>query len=127
MYLGNPPLRGFYAERIVPADGLAGNPIYVTDGTLAFGYHGYAMRTKLAQYYTSNWAGISDAGWNARLERVNFALLDRFELNARKMLGPEQYGLQYGYDPIARARRYLSKINHDATSKRALPSSEANL
>lgn len=99
----------------------------MTDVTLAFGYHGYAMRTKSTQYYTSNWAGISDAGWNARLERVNFDLMDRFELNARKMLGPEQYGLQYGNDPIARARRYLSKINHVAASKRALSRNEANL
>jgi len=47
VFLNKPPLPGFYAERIIPGEGFAGNHIYVTDGRIAFDYHGYSSRLKL--------------------------------------------------------------------------------
>ncbi|SPJ30776.1 hypothetical protein [Falsiruegeria mediterranea] len=66
VYLQAPPLPGFHAERIIPGDGFAGNHIYVTDGTVAFDYHGYTLRNRLLRYYTNTGranmpkAGIAD-------------------------------------------------------------------
>ncbi|WP_205520547.1 hypothetical protein [Tropicibacter sp. Alg240-R139] len=88
VYLQAPPLPGFYAERTLPGDGFAGNHIYVTDGTVAFDYHGCSLRHLLLRYYTNNWAEEYTQGWHCRLERVAFNLLSTQALNARKMLGP---------------------------------------
>lgn len=115
VYLLDPPLSGFFAERIVPAEGYAGNHIYVTDGVIAFDYHGYSVRERLLQHHTRNWAGEYDEGWQCRLERVDFDLLCATALNARKMRGPGQYG----YDVRARAREYLAGIDHPAAYGRA--------
>jgi hypothetical protein len=116
VYLQAPPLPGFHAERIIPGDGFAGNHIYVTDGTVAFDYHGYTLRNRLLRYYTNNWAGEYAEGWHCRLEPVDFDLLSTQTLNARKMLGPNQYL----FDPIPRAQRYLWNIDHFAARNKAL-------
>lgn len=115
VYLRQPPLPGFYAERIVPGEGYAGNHVYVTDGSIAFDYHGYSIRNRLVRYYTNNWAGEYSEGWNCLLERVNFCLLNTTDLNARKMLGPDQYR----NDAIARARNYLARIDHQVAFVKA--------
>ena len=41
-FLEHPPLEGFYGERIIPGEGFSGNHIYVTNGVIAFDYHGYS-------------------------------------------------------------------------------------
>ena len=115
VYLSAPPLQGFYAERIIPRDGKAGNHIYVTDGTLAFDYHGYSCRARLLAHHVAGWSRRYGGDWTYDLERVSFNLLDTMALNARKMLGPEQY---FG-DPIARAQAFLSRINHVAAYRKA--------
>lgn len=38
VYLQNPPLPGFFSERVIPGDGFSGNHIYVTNGDIAFDY-----------------------------------------------------------------------------------------
>ncbi len=116
VYLRQPPLPGFYAERIIPGEGFAGNHIFVTDGVIAFDYHGYTVRNRLLRYYTNNWAGEYSGGWTCRLERVEFDLLNSSALNARKMLGPNQYK----FDPILRAQRYLARIDHRKAAETAL-------
>ncbi len=116
VYLQLSPLPGFFAERIIPNEGFAGNHIYVTDGTIAFDYHGYTIRNRLVRYYTNNWAGEYPEGWNCMLEKVEFNLLCTSELNARKMLGPDQFR----YDPVPRARDYLSRIDHENAAIKAL-------
>ena len=116
VYLDRAPLEGFYAERIIPGDGFAGNHIYVTNGLVAFDHHGYSIRNRLVRYHTNNWAGEYPEGWHCNLERVSFDLLSTPELNARKMLGPDQY-LD---DPIQRARNYLARIDHERASANAL-------
>lgn len=116
VYLAQSPLPAFFAERIVPGDGFAGNHIYVTNGTIAFDYHGYSIRNRLVSYYTNNWAGEYAEGWNCRLERVDFDLLSTVDLNKRKMLGPDQYRS----DPIERAMNYIARIDHSKAAAKAL-------
>ncbi|KAB2697579.1 hypothetical protein F9K79_17150 [Ochrobactrum sp. Kaboul] len=115
VFLQEAPLPGFYAERVIPGEGFAGNHIFVTDGVVAFDYHGYTLRNRLLTYHTNGWANRSAEGWNCRLERVAFDLLSRRDLNDNKMLGPDQYL----HDPIARAETYLSRVNHAEAAARA--------
>lgn len=115
VYLRDPPLPGFYAERIVPGEGFAGNHIFVTDGLLAFDHHGYSLRYRLLAYHTAGWARRYEEGWNCHLEKVAFDLLSTRDLNDNRMLGPDQY-LD---DPIKRAKAYLDRIDHVDASRRA--------
>ena len=114
-YLAAPPLPGFHAERIIPAEGFAGNHVYVTDGTVAFDYHGYALRDRLLSHHRRGWSARSRPGWDCVIERVDFDLLDTAELNRRKMLGPDQYG----HDPTARAHRFIARVDHRKAAARA--------
>ena len=81
VFLDQPPLLGFYAERIIPGDGFPGNHIYVTNGRIAFDYHGYSLRLNLLLHHTSGWAARYPQGWSCMCERVDFDLLDTEELN----------------------------------------------
>jgi hypothetical protein len=108
-------MRGFHAERIVPAEGFPGNHIYVTDGTLAFDYHGYCGRERLLAHHAKGWSGYRP-GWSATIEPVAFDLLDTTELNRRKMLGPDQYL----HDPKARAQTFIDRIDHGKRADRVL-------
>ena len=108
VFLRHPPLPGaWHAERIVPHAGHAGNHIFVTDGCVAFDFHGYACRDRLLAHHRRQWSARSP-GWDADLEVVDFDLLDTKELNARRMLGPDQY-LQ---DPVPRAMRFVAARRH---------------
>jgi hypothetical protein len=115
VFLRDNPLPGFYAERIIPGEGFAGNHIYVTDGVVAFDHHGYSLRKRLLLHHTVGWANHSPQGWNCLLEGVNFDLLDTRDLNNNKMLGPDQYL----HDPIARAQRFLDRVDHLGASAQA--------
>ncbi|CCV05170.1 hypothetical protein MESS2_1500015 [Mesorhizobium metallidurans STM 2683] len=59
------PLEGFYAERIIPDEDFSGNHIYVTNGTVAFDYHGYSDRRRLLEHHRKGWTSKND-GWAAR-------------------------------------------------------------
>jgi hypothetical protein len=116
VYLERPPLPGFYAERIVPSDGFAGSHAYVTDGDLAFDFHGYSVRSKLLEHHRRGWSG-RQPGWDCVIETVDFDLLNTAELNRRKMMGPDQYL----HNAIPRARRFIERVDHRvaaAASKR---------
>lgn len=105
VFLADPPRPGFHAERIIPGEGFAGNHIFVTDGTVAFDFHGCSCRTRLLRHHTGQWSDASAPGWHCRLERVTFDLLDTAALNARKMLGPDQYL----HDPRPRAQAFVAQ------------------
>ena len=107
-YLLHPPVAGFYAERIVPADGFPGAHVYVTDGTVAFDYHGYSLRARLLAHHKKGWSRHR-ADWTCEMVAVTFDLLDTLELNLRKMLGPDQYL----HDPIPRAQTFIRTIDHN--------------
>ena len=115
VFLRDAVLDDFYAERVIPSDGFAGNHIFVTDGIIAFDHHGYSLRNRLLAYHTNGWRKRSSSGWNCRLKKVTFDLLDGRDLNDNKMLGPDQYL----HDPIARAERYLARVDHTQASARA--------
>ncbi|MBB3146643.1 hypothetical protein FHS21_003059 [Phyllobacterium trifolii] len=87
----------------------------MTDGVIAFDYHGYSARERLLGHHRKGWSSQS-SGWDCTIEKVDFDLLDTAELNQRKMLGPDQYL----HDPISRARRFIKRIDHAEAAKRAL-------
>lgn len=107
VFLLRPPLPGFHAERIIPHEGFAGAHVYVTDGKVAFDYHGYSRRDRLLEHHRKGWAAHSP-GWDCVIEPVEFDLLDTAELNRRKMLGPDQYL----HDAIPRAREFIQRVDH---------------
>ena len=115
VFLDQPPLPGFYAERIVPAEGLYGNHVYVTDGVIAFDYHGYSIRARLLEHHKRTWSCQHD-GWFCAIERVDFKLLSTADLNMRRMLGPDQFL----HDPIPRARRFIEQRDHANAAAKAL-------
>ena len=114
-FLQRPPLEGFHAEWIVPADGFSGNHIFVTNGVVAFDHHGYSRRAALLAHHQKGWASRND-GWACALERVDFDLLDTMQLNQRRMLGPDQYL----HDAIFRARCFIDRVDHKVAARRAL-------
>ncbi|MBK5948222.1 hypothetical protein CH339_05140 [Rhodobium orientis] len=114
VFLLRQPLAGFHGERVVPRDGFSGNHIFVTDGTVVFDFHGYALRERLVGHHRNCWCR-QQPGWNCRIDRVDFDLLDTGALNRRKMLGPDQY---LG-DAVARADRFLARIDHHAAYEKA--------
>ncbi|NVJ90675.1 MAG: hypothetical protein HWE34_03405 [Methylocystaceae bacterium] len=114
-YLVQNPIKDFYAERIIPKKEQPGNHIYVTDGQIAFDYHGYSVRGHLLEYHHKNCSKQYDP-WDYELEKVAFDLLNTVELNQRKMLGPDQYL----FDPVVRAVNYLNKINHAQAYAKAI-------
>jgi hypothetical protein len=114
VFLQHQPNRGFYAERILPGNGFAGNHIYVTDGTIAFDYHSYSLRSNLLEHFTNAWSNRYETGWTCRIENVKFDLLSTADLNNRKMLSPDQY-LR---DPIARASAFVDLIDHEKSIAR---------
>ena len=113
VYLTDPPLPGFYAERIVPDADYRGNHVYVTDGTIAFDYHGYACRDRLLAHWARTWSRVH-ADWSCRIEPVDFDLLSTPALNRIRHRGPDQYL----HDPIPRARRFIAARNHAAATRK---------
>ena len=91
-----------------------GNHIYVSDGVVAFDYHGYSRLSHLHRHHWKCWQR-QYPGWTADIVPVDFDLLDESALNARHMRGPDQY---HG-DALARANAYLNRIDHPAAELRA--------
>ena len=98
-----------------PWEGFRGNHIFVTDGQIAFDYHGYSVLERLLVHHERVWASRFE-GWGADTVSVDFPLLDTAELNARNMRGPDQY---YG-DAIDRTHRYLDRVDHDRQREKAM-------
>ncbi len=113
VYLQNPPLQGFHAERIIPVEGFAGGHMYVTDGFIAFDFHGYSLRDRLLAHHRKGWSAHSP-GWSSVIEDVDFDALDTEQLNARKMLGPDQYL----HDPRPRAVDFIRRRDHTRAADR---------
>lgn len=115
VFLQRPPLEGFHAERIIPNEGFAGGHMYVTNGIIAFDYHGYSGREQLLEHHRKGWAS-HNLGWGCAIEGVDFDPLSTAELNQRKMLGPDQYL----HDPIPRARNFIDRRDHTQDAAKAL-------
>jgi len=115
VFLDQPPLPGFYAERVIPAEGFSGNHLYVTDGVVAFDYHGYSSRDWLLEHHKRVWSSQYNS-WLCAIERVDFKLLSTVDLNMRQMLGPDQYL----HDPIPRARRFIEQRDHASAAAKVV-------
>lgn len=113
VYLGDAPLPGFHAERIIPCGENPGGHMYVTDGAIAFDYHGYSLLRNLLAHHRRSWA-TDYPGWDSTIEPVDFPILGAQALNARKMLGPGQY-LE---NPIPRARAFIARFRHEVAAAR---------
>ena len=114
VFLRDPPFPRFYAERIMPVEGFAGAHAYVTDGIIAFDYHGYSRRERLLTHHAKGWSQRYP-GWQCDIEVVDFDMLDTDELNRRKMRGPDQYL----HDAIPRAQAFLDRVKHEEGAGRA--------
>ncbi|KRA45576.1 hypothetical protein ASD80_04380 [Devosia sp. Root635] len=114
VYLADAPLSGFHAERIIPRGDVPGGHMYVTDGVIAFDYHGYSLRGRLLDHHRRSWSA-DYPGWDCDIERVDFPILGANALNARKMLGPDQYL----HDAVPRARAFVAQREHVVQSTRA--------
>ena len=99
-----------------------GAHLFVSDGQIAFDYHGYSLQTRLEAHHQKVWTSqYSD--WSARVVPVDFDLLEQTALNARNMRGPGQF---LG-DPLARARAFIQQVDHAAARRKvaALQSTDA--
>ena len=114
VFLEIQPLPGFFAEHIVPDEGFSGSHIYVTNGAIAFDFHGYSVRDSLLGHHKRGWSRHHE-GWQAEIRKVDFSLLNTATLNARKMLGPDQYF----NDPVARAERFIARVDHIGAARKA--------
>ncbi|TYL83938.1 hypothetical protein [Bradyrhizobium cytisi] len=117
VFLDQPPLPGFYAERVIPAGSFLGYHVYLTNGVIAFDYHGYSILDRLLEHHKRVWSRQYD-GWLCAIRRVDFNLLSTADLNKRQMRGPDQYL----HDPIPRARRFIEQRDHANASAKALAS-----
>lgn len=97
----------FKAIWVKPIEGYYGSHIFVTNGSIAFDYHGYSKLERLILHHESGWSRRFP-GWSADIVAVNFSLLNTAELNVRNMKGPDEY---LG-DAIQRSNQYLDRIDH---------------
>ena len=114
VFLRSVPMRGCHAEWIIPAEGFAGTHVYVTDGKVAFDYHGYSLRDRLLAHHEKGWSRQKQ-GWSCVVSVVDFDLLDTHALNQRKMLGPDQYL----HDAIPRAQQFIGRFDHAKAMEKA--------
>jgi len=105
VFLEQFPNDGFRAIWLKPDNEVPGNHIFVANGQIAFDYHGYSSQDKLIAHHVKGWT-FKYPGWSATPLIVDFPLLDTASLNARKMLGPDQYML----NPIPRAMRFIARF-----------------
>jgi len=83
--------------------------VFVTDGYLAFDYHGYVPSGQLLDHFTERARRIFP-GWAADLVPVTVSLVNREEARA---IGMDIRELtQFLHDASPRAHRYLERFDH---------------
>jgi hypothetical protein len=100
---------------VIPAGRFLGSHVYLTNGVIAFDYHGYSIRDRLLEHHKRVWSSQYD-GWLCAIQRVDFNLLSTADLNKRQMRGPDQYL----HDPIPRARKFIEQRDHVIAFAKAL-------
>ncbi len=91
-----------------------GMHVFVSDGEIAFDYHGYSVLTRLEQHHQKVWRS-QYPDWEGAIAPVDFDLLNESDLNQRNMRGPNQY---LG-DPVRRASAFLHRIDHTTAVQKA--------
>jgi hypothetical protein len=112
VFLERYPELDFRAVWVKPREQFRGSHIFVSNGKIAFDYHGYAVFERLLKHHKKGWESRCK-GWGADIIRVDFSLLDTTELNARNMRGTNQY---FG-DVIDRTHRYLDRVDHERSKE----------
>ena len=103
------PSAGFHPVWLRPRGGFTGNHVFVTNGDLAFDYHGYVPCGRLVAHYTMR-ARRLFPGWQADLVPVTVSLINREEAKAIGMDIREP--AQFLHDTLPRARHYLERFDH---------------
>lgn len=100
---------GFGPIWIRPRSGFTGNHVFVTNGGLAFDYHGYAHYDRLVAHYVKR-ARRLFPGWEADLVAVTVSLVNR---EGAKAIGMDiREPRQFLHDALPRAHRYLERFDH---------------
>ena len=110
-FLDRFPSAGFGPIWIRPRTELTGNHIFVTNGELAFDYHGYARHGRLVDHYTKR-ARRLFPGWEADLVPVTVSLVSRE--NAKTIDLDIREPRQFLHDALPRAHLYLDRFDHRA-------------
>jgi hypothetical protein len=100
---------GFGPIWIRPRNGFTGNHVFVTNGRLAFDYHGYVPNVRLLDHYTKR-ARRLFPGWEADLVTVTVSLVNR---EGAKAIGMDiREPNQFLHDALPRAQYYLERFDH---------------
>jgi hypothetical protein len=103
------PSIGFGPIWVRPRSRFTGNHVFVTNGALAFDYHGYVPYVRLVRHYTKR-ARRLFPGWEADLVPVTISLVNREDA---KTIGMDiREPRQFLHDAMPRAHRYLEKFDH---------------
>ena len=100
---------GFGPIWVRPRGGFTGNHVFVTNGDLAFDYHGYVPRARLVAHYTRR-ARRAFPGWEADSIPVTVSLVSGEEA---KTIGMDiREPAHFLHDALPRARRFLERFDH---------------
>ena len=100
---------GFGPVWVRPKAGFIGNHVFVTNGDLAFDYHGYVRADHLMAHYRKRARRLFPR-WEADLVPVTVSLVSR---DAAKAIGMDiREPTQFLHDALPRARRYLERFDH---------------
>jgi hypothetical protein len=103
------PSAGFRPVWVRPRAGFTGNHVFVTNGDLAFDYHGYSSCRHLMDHYIKRARRLFQ-GWDADLIPVTVSLVNREE--ARTIGMDIREPAQFLHDALPRARHYLARFDH---------------
>lgn len=103
---------------IKPAPGHTGNHIFVSDGAVAFDFHGYARQTDLLDHYWRR-ARFHSPGWDATLVELPRDILvagpASRAIDGLWLRGPDQYFA----DALPRARAFVARFQTPVERGRA--------
>jgi hypothetical protein len=103
------PWAGFGPVWMRPQTGFTGNHVFVTNGDLAFDYHGYVDPARLVEHYTKRARRLFPK-WEADLVPVTVSLVSR---DAAKAIGMDiREPTHFLHDALPRARRHLDRFDH---------------
>lgn len=108
------PEAGFRPIWIRPLSGFTGNHVLVTNGDLAFDYHGYSRYAQLLEHYARR-ARHHFPGWDGTLVPVTVSLVVHAEARTIGMALREPG--QFLHDALPRARQYLDRFDHRALAE----------
>ena len=108
-FLDRFPGAGFRPIWVRPRAGFTGNHVFVTNGDLAFDYHGYVHPDRLVAHHTKRARRLFRA-WEADLVPVTVSLVNR---EAARAIGMDiREPAQFLHDALPRAQSYLDRFDH---------------